>query len=290
MSATFRAMGTDITVVTDGTADPAAVARATVEVRSIFEREEDRFSRFRDESELSAVNRLAGRWIDVSPPFAAVVSLALDGATATDGAFDPTVLPAMVAAGYDRDFREIEPEVPREPSAVVCGRWREMAVDGDHVFLPAGVGLDLGGLAKGWTADLAAAAAVEAGLPWVIVNAGGDLRIAGATRPVDVGIEEPTDADATCCVVRIHGGALATSSITRRRWAADLHHLIDPRIGRPLRTPVLQATVWAPTCAEAEIHCKRAMLEGVEALEDLDGVVVLATGEIVTNLTMAAAA
>jgi thiamine biosynthesis lipoprotein len=152
------------------------------------------------------------------------------------------------------------------------------------------VGLDLGGLVKGWIADLAAEAAVEAGLPWVILNAGGDLRIAGGPRPVDVGIEEPTDADATCCVVRVDGGALATSSVTRRRWGADLHHLIDPRIGRPARTPVLQATVWAPTCAEAEIRCKRAVLEGVLALEDLDGIVVLATGEIVTNLTIAAAA
>lgn len=287
-------MGTEIRLLTDGSADPAAVARAGIHARAIFEREEARFSRFRDDSELATVNRSAGGWIAVSAPFAEVVGLALEGAAATDGAFDPTVLPAMVAAGYDRDFREIDgdavaPTEPR-PSPVPCGRWREMAVEDGAIYLPTGVGLDLGGLAKGWTADLAATAAVLDGLPWVLVNAGGDIRIAGAPGPVDIGIEEPTDPTDTCCVVRVDGGALATSSVTVRRWGADRHHVIDPRIGRPAHTPALQATVWAPTCAEAEIVAKRALLEGVPALVGASGVVVLTTGEIVTNLPMVAAA
>ncbi len=290
MTATFRAMGTEIRLLTDGGADPAAVARAVVHVRAIFAREEARFSRFRDDSELSSVNRSAGGWLPVSAPFAEVVGLALDGAAATGGAFDPTVLPAMVAAGYDRDFCLIDTDVERGTSSAVCGRWREMAVEDDHIFLPAGIGLDLGGLVKGWTADLAAVAAVQDGLPWALVNAGGDVRIAGASGPVDIGIEEPTDPATTCCVVRIDGGALATSSVTLRRWGTDLHHVIDPRIGRPARTPVLQATTWAPSCAEAEISGKRALLEGVPALADVIGVVVLATGEIVSNLPMAVAA
>ena len=290
MTATFPAMGTEIRLLTDGGADPDAVARAVVHVRAIFAREEARFSRFRDDSELSSVNRSAGGWLPVSAPFAEVAGLALDGAAATGGAFDPTVLPAMVAAGYDRDFCLIDTEVGRRTSSAVCGRWREMAVEDERIYLPTGVGLDLGGLVKGWTADLAAMAAVQDGLPWALVNAGGDVRIAGASGPVDIGIEEPTDPATTCCVVRVDGGALATSSVTLRRWGTDLHHVIDPRIGRPARTPVLQATAWAPTCAEAEISGKRALLEGVPALAEVTGVVVLATGEIVTNLPMGVAA
>jgi thiamine biosynthesis lipoprotein len=283
-------MGTEIGLLTDGSADPDSITRAVVHVRAIFEREEARFSRFRDDSELSSVNRFAGGWLPVSAPFAEVVGLALDGAAATGGAFDPTVLPAMVAAGYDRDFCLIDREVGRPTSSDACGRWREMAVEDERIYLPTGVGLDLGGLVKGWTADLAAIAAVRDGLPWALVNAGGDIRIAGASGPVDIGIEEPTDPATTCCLVRVDGGALATSSVTLRRWGTDLHHVIDPRIGRPVRTPVLQATVWAPTCAEAEISGKRALIEGVPALAEVTGVVVLATGEIVSNLPVAVAA
>jgi thiamine biosynthesis lipoprotein len=143
---------------------------------------------------------------------------------------------------------------------------------------------------KGWTADLAAEAAVAAGLPWAIVNAGGDLRIAGDAPSQEIGIEDPDDRLAIICLVRIDGGAIATTSVSLRRWGQGLHHVIDPHIGLPASTPVTQATVWAPTCAEAEISSKRAILAGTGALEELAGVLVLASGEIVTNLATGEAA
>jgi len=77
--------------------------------------------------------------------------------------------------------------------------------------------------------------------------------------------------------------------VTRRRWGPELHHLIDPRTGLPARMPIVQATVWAPTCAEAEISSKRAALGGVDVLGELAAVLVLASGEVVTNLDGAAA-
>ena len=66
------------------------------EVRDLFERLEQRFSRFRDDSELSEVNRRAGRWITVSDEFAELLDAALDGAWRSDGLFDPTVDDAPV--------------------------------------------------------------------------------------------------------------------------------------------------------------------------------------------------
>jgi len=283
MRSTFRAMGTEITVIADDA--PRAFAAALGTIGSIFEREEQRFSRFRYDSELSRLNRSAGTWVRVSAPFSEVVRLALEGAEATDGLFDPTVLAALEVAGYDRDFRSIDrPDVPPPLEPVPCGRWRDIEVADDRVRLPSGVGIDLGGLAKGWTADVAAEAAVAGGSPWVIVNAGGDLRVAGDAPPQGIGVEDPDDRRETICTVRIDDGALATTSVAQRRWGPGLHHLIDPRIGLPARTPVVQATVWAPTCAEAEIASKRAVLQGVDVLEELMGVLVLASGEIVTNL------
>jgi hypothetical protein len=133
---------------------------------AIFTREEERFSRFREDSELSIVNRSVGTWVEVSRPFAEVVGLALDGAASTGGLFDPTVLAALTAAGYDRDWSEIDRgALITMPAPVPCGRWVEIEIRDRHVRLPRGVGIDLGGLAKGWTADLAAEAPSRSGSP-----------------------------------------------------------------------------------------------------------------------------
>ena len=135
----------------------------------------------------------------------------------------------MEAIGYDRDFDEVlagargmlHPPTP-------CGRWRDVTLRGDILRVPAGVGIDLGGIAKGWTADLAATGALETGLPWVVVNAGGDLRILGDAPAIDVAIEDPEDRAAEIGRLSIREGGLATSSIRSRSWGPGIHHVIDP--------------------------------------------------------------
>ncbi len=282
----FRAMGTDVTLIgpVGSPAFPASVAT----VRSVFEREEQRFSRFRADSELSAVNAAAGAWTVVSIEFAWVVELALAAWRETDGRFDPTVLDAVIAAGYDRDFDEILAGArgalrPPRP----CGRAGEVALAGRRLLLPEGVGLDLGGVAKGWTVDVAAEAAVACGLRWALVNAGGDLRIAG-TAPrggIGVAVDDPETSETDAGRIVLDEGALATSSVTRRAWGEGLHHLIDPATGSPSSGPVLQATVWALTCAEAEVRAKDALLEGEAFLDRGAALLVLEDGRIVTNMT-----
>jgi thiamine biosynthesis lipoprotein len=289
MKQSFRAMGTEVTLITNDVSR-RVFDRVLHAMSSIFEREEQRFSRFREDSELAHVNRSAGAWVRATRPFIEVVGLALAGAEATDGMFDPTLLSALMAAGYDRDFATIEgPDATSTPHPVPCGRWREVEVRHDLIRLPSGAGLDLGGLVKGWTADIAAEAVIATGLDWAVVNAGGDLRIVGEGPPLPIGIEEPGCFHESACVVRVDDGALATTSMMHRRWGPNLHHIIDPRLGLPARTPIVQATVWSATCAAAEISSKRAFLQGVSALDDLPGVLILASGEIVTNLAPVAA-
>lgn len=279
----FRSMGTDVELV--GPAH-AAFAGAAAIVREIFESDDRRYSRFRAESELSRVNAGAGYWMSVSPPFAELLAFAIEAARGTEGRFDPTVLDAVIAAGYDRDFDELlagARAALRPPRP--CGRFDEIELEGHRVRLPAGVGLDLGGVAKGWCVDRAAGAVVDAGLPWALVNAGGDLRIAGEVpQAIPVAIEDPEGATLEAGRVQLHVGALATSSTTRRAWGDGLHHLIDPATGAPASGDVLQATVWAPTCAEAEVAAKDALLRGPCSLERRSGVLVLRDGRILTNL------
>lgn len=287
---TFRAMGTGVLVIAPATADPRVRADALSRIRSVFSAEELRFSRFRGDSELSSVNAAAGRWTTISPGFERLVRFALDQAERTGGLFDPAALDAVVAAGYDRDFDEVLAGArgtlhPPRP----CGRWAEIEVRPGELRLPRGVGLDLGGVAKGWTVDLAVDAALQSGLPWAFVSAGGDLRIAGDTPGIDVAIEDPADADAEVVRVRLSRGALASSSITKRAWGPGLHHVIDPRTGIPSDDRTLQATVWAPTCAEAEVRATWALLTGPSALATINGAIATADGELRTNFSVEAA-
>ena len=135
----------------------------------------------------------------VSAPFAHWCGSRSAGGGDAAGCSTPRCLRAVVAAGYDRDFDEVlagardalHPPVP-------CGRWREVAGPPGSVRLPRGVGLDLGGIAKGWTVDLAAAEAARCRRsPWAVVSAGGDLRIAGDAPPVEVAIEDPAERRAS---------------------------------------------------------------------------------------------
>ncbi|HEX5949981.1 MAG TPA: FAD:protein FMN transferase [Actinomycetota bacterium] len=284
----FRAMGTYIEVLGSAAEDDRTFTRAVQRVERTFTREDGRCSRFRDDSELSAVNRRAGRPTVLSPGLTSIVRQALAAAERTEGRFDPTVLDAVVAAGYDRDFDEVLSGARAELRPTrPCGRWRQVVLEDDVLLLPTGVGLDLGGIAKGWTVDLAIAEALDERLSWVVVNAGGDLRVDGDAPPqgVDVGVEDPQAPGMELLVLQLEAGAIASSSTTRRAWGEGLHHLIDPSTGKPASTGILQATVWAPTCAEAEILAKDTLLRGEDALERTLGVLVTDDGRVVTNLT-----
>lgn len=299
----FKSMGTVVRLIAAPESDPGTVRRAEAVIKRVFTREDARFSRFRPDSELCRVNANAGRWVHVTKPFAELTEAALRAARQTDGLFDPTVLPALVAAGYDRDFKEVVARGDREDEALAalrrdfaalmlkqttaCGAWREVQIRGTQLRLPEGAALDFGGIAKGWTVDRVARWLTR--LPWAIVDAGGDLRIVGNPPDgwVEIGVEDPQDRDAEALRLRLRSGALATTSVTIRAWGDGQHHIIDPRTSLPAMTSVVQATVWRRTCAEAEIWSKAALLRGPDILDEVAGCLVMASGEVVTNLTPA---
>jgi FAD:protein FMN transferase len=296
----FKAMGTTVELVAAPGTHPRSVARAAFEVERTFAREEARFSRFRPESELSRVNARAGTWVRVSRSFAELTLRALQAAEGTGGRFDPTVLPALKAAGYDRDYAEVRARAEAQDDdlesirrdvralmvkdATACGAWREIRLDGDRLRVPAGAELDFGGIAKGWTVDLAADALSN--LRWAVLDAGGDLRIAGTVpeQGLDIAVEDPQARGVEALRLRLRSGALATTSVMVRAWGRGGHHLIDPATGLPAITPVVQATVWAATCTEAEVWSKAAVLAGPAILDRVPACLVMESGEIVTNL------
>jgi len=298
----FKAMGTKVELVASPDSDPHAVLRAADVVQEIFAVEEQRFSRFRSTSELSHVNARAGSgWVPVSETFTTMTRMALEAARATGGLFDPTILPALKAAGYDRDYEQILAAAEREEDdadlasirrdlrdlmvkdVTTCGVWTEIELRGGEIRMPPGAELDFGGIAKGWTVDKAAEAVAD--LPWAIVDAGGDLRLVGVTPEggLDIGVEDPEARGVEALRVRLESGGLATTSVTVRSWGQGMHHVIDPRTSLSAATGVLQATVWGDTCAQAEVWSKAAVLTGTPILDRIPASLVLESGEIVTN-------
>jgi thiamine biosynthesis lipoprotein len=279
----FRSMGTTVSLT--GPDEPGFAAAAEM-LERVFASLDQRFSRFREDSELTAVNARAGRWVELSPEFVEVLDIALDGASRAGGLFDPTVLPALLAAGYDRDFGEMRPgHVHAVESPKAGGRWTEIERRPGGVRVPADVLLDFGGVAKGWAVDRGSEA-VETRLSWAVVDAGGDLRVAGTTPDGGLGIsvEDPWDREGEVLRLQVDGGALATSSVPSRTWGPGLHQLIDPRTSLPATTGVTQATAWAETCAEAEIRATWLLLGGPWVLDHVPGVLVMDDQRVITNV------
>jgi thiamine biosynthesis lipoprotein len=255
----ITAMGTTVEMLVD--APPAAaVERAFDDACAEIARLEGRFSRFREDSELSELNRRGH--MRASDEMLAVVAIAIEARTRTAGRFDPTVHDAVVGAGYDRTFDAVPSDVPEPPAAPArCGGGVAIDADLGEITLDPGVRLDLGGIAKGWVVDRVAERLGAAGP--CLVNAGGDIRIAGPFRrgPWPVGVETPGAE----VVIGLREGALATSGRDRRRWrrgGREQHHLIDPGEGRPADSDLRTVTVVAGDACQAEVLAKSFFLRG----------------------------
>ena len=282
---TFRAMGTDV-VLTAVDAPDGALARAADLVHTC----ERRWSRFLDTSELAQLNRRAGRPVVLPRDTYELVRAAVRCWSLTAGWFDPTVLRAIESAGYDRSFDQASRAArPTRATAGCAAIGLDDALGA--VTLPTGVCLDLGGIAKGHTADLVVELLVEEGASGAVADLGGDVRV-GGEPPEDgwpVAIADPFDTDVDLRIVHLASGAVATSSTTRRRWrhgTRELHHLIDPFTGAPSASSLAAVTVVAATAAWAEVVAKAALLADDDAAclvhaAGATGLAVTTAGELV---------
>jgi thiamine biosynthesis lipoprotein len=246
----FPAMGTTVSVT-------AASASNIVATRTWFEEVEQVCSRFRPDSDLTLANEATAERVAVSSMLAEILERAAVLRVLTDGLVDPAVGGDVIRWGYDRTFEEVGDRNQCVEADPCRQAWR---VECQWLTRSAGLRLDLGGLAKGWAADRA----VEQGLA-LIVSAGGDIR----SRHPKTAVEVLGPDDEIAATVLLGCGALATSSVARRRWrVADgiAHHLIDPRTGAPAAGPIVSATVVAATAIEAEAGAKAMMLHGVDGL------------------------
>lgn len=267
-TASFAALGTTATIVVE---QPALLPRARAVLERELEAVDHACSRFRSDSELTALNQRSGKHVRVSSYLLDVLERALQAAAATGGVVDPTVGRALRLSGYDETFSRVRLRDGRcftatsEPAA----GWQQVELDRATltVRVPAGVELDLGAVAKAFAADRAARMAADAVGSGVLVSLGGDIAVAGAPPGAGwaVGLADDHAAlpDRQMPVVAIESGGLASSSTTVRRWATatdDRHHIIDPRTGGSAETPWRTVSVAAASCVDANTASTAALI------------------------------
>jgi thiamine biosynthesis lipoprotein len=214
-----------------------------------------RFSRFLPESELSRFNASAGAWVEVSGELEAMLRTALAAFQESGGLVHAGTLASMLAIGYTRPLAA-GPTPAGAPAEVPRPLPDVLEVEPGRGRLRPGTGIDLGGLAKGWMADQLSAQLGARSL----VNLGGDLYARGGGPD---GKGWPVGVGGVTLVLRDQG--VATSSTRRRRWGeegANLHHLIDPRSGRPAESDLTEVSVVAGNATDAEVYAKTALLMG----------------------------
>lgn len=265
----FRAMGSPCEIRLDGppVRDRAASAALFAAAVAEVERLEARYSRYRESSLLSQINRVAARGgeLEVDEETAGLLDYAEACHRESEGRFD-------VTSGILRRAWRFEAGHLPDPAAIeaLLDRvgWEKLVWRRPRLAFPtAGLELDFGGIVKEYAADRVAGLLQAAGAPHALVNLGGDVRVAGPRadgRAWRIGIRHPRRRGALLGHVALGEGALSTSGdyercieIGGRRYG----HVLDPKTGWPVRF-MASASVVATLCVLAGSASTIAMLRG----------------------------
>lgn len=264
----FRAMGGQIELWLD--IDNKFKATLAFErAEAVFRQVEQALSRFDSCSELSQLNQNPDQWVTVSPLLWDVLRLALAYADETGGVFDPTISLALQHAGYDRTFDEIIGDSTLQ-AFTLSGTYQQVLTNNRRVFVPQGIELDLGGIAKGYTVQQIAGMLAELGP--ALVNGSGDIMAMGQPRGYPgwlVGIEFPEGGEhlaQTLAVVWLYDQGLATSGVDRRRWGVSSHHIINPFTQQSVDTSVITASVIAADLVDADVYATVSLIAGADGV------------------------
>ncbi len=277
-SRTLWVMGTQASVTLPAP-DAARIDEAADIVEAVFVDIERKLSLYRAASELTAINKAAGKKpVTVSPVTLNTVRLAYQYAQSTHGLFDPTVTPLLQRWHEAATRRSGIPDASDLAKALSLVDYRRIVIDAEAstVFLQrSGMVLDLGGIAKGKAADLAAATLKAKGYDAFLIDLGGDIRCAGA--PADqpawrVGVRNPFDTSQLLGVLHMQEFPAVTTSGNYERFieinGKRFGHIIDPRNGK-MAQDMAGVTVTAEDAAKADALSTALFVAGLEKAPEI---------------------
>ncbi|MFK7803836.1 MAG: FAD:protein FMN transferase [Anaerolineae bacterium] len=275
----FKAMGCEMAAWLFADEQFAAEPLETVE--TLFLQEEQRLTRFDPQSELMQLNSRPNEWVAVSDELWDLVRVGMVLSEKTNGCFDCTLLNELEHSGYTNSFEpagvtgvtHVTSNLPPDAYQIHLKKEvPEFDTVRQMIRLPAGVRLDLGGIAKGYTAQASRDFLHPIGP--CLIDAGGDLTAGDGPGkwpgwPVGISVPWSEDNDEETEIGRLWlaHGTLATSGVDYRRWRQGgtmAHHIIDPRTGRPAETNLLTVSVIDKDACTAEAWATATLVAGLE--------------------------
>mgnify|MGYP006286310297 FL=1 len=280
----------------DRNVDPDVTDRVFARVKEIEQRmsttEEDY-----DTTELLEVNRAAGQQaVRVSEDTFTVLERARYYSRITDGAFDVTIWPLVRLWGIGSE-RAAVPDEERLADVQAAVDYTRLELDADtrSVFLPeAGMGVDVGAIAKGYAADEAERILREDGVEHALLDFGGNILVIGNKTdgsPWRIGVQRP-DAERTryIGIISVVDRPVVTSGPYERFFVEEgvrYHHILDPSTGFPARNGLQQVTIVARNSMDADALSTSIYVLGldagrelVESLNDIEAVFVSDSREV----------
>lgn len=243
---------------------------------ALFEtrRIEHKYSRYRDDSIVHAINTAQGRTIEIDEETSRLLEYADQCYRLSDGLFD-------ITSGVLRRAWRFKGEVVDPDDELIAGLlhkvgWDRVTLRDGTVTMPADSEIDLGGIGKEYAVDRTAQLLTAELAAPIMVNFGGDIRVVGvggSDRSWHIGIEDPQVSDQPVGQIELRNGAVATSGDARRFClykGKRLGHILNPKTGWPAEDMPRSVTVIGETCLESGFLATLAMLYGKEAEQFLD--------------------
>ncbi|MBP7948395.1 MAG: FAD:protein FMN transferase [Verrucomicrobiales bacterium] len=249
-------LGTFVEITLEGAQSEAWLHQAAGKTFHLIESVQKLMSFHDPDSDVSRLNQCGYiSPLQVHPWTRQVLERAVRLSETTDGAFDITLVPRLVASG-------LLPRHGRAQGLSEAGRWAEIEFPGENtVFFRRPLKIDLGGIAKGFAVDKAIDYLASRGLTRAVVNAGGDLRVHGSSQ-LEIAVRHPAMPHRDTIPAVMLRPAVATSAayfVRMRTGVTRANHIIHPRTGRMLRTND-SVSVFAPTCVQADALTKAVLL------------------------------
>jgi thiamine biosynthesis lipoprotein len=211
---------------------------------------------FSYESEITKINRSAGiAPVKVSSQTLEIVKKAVDIAEYTNGAYDPTIGPVIKLWGFSS--QSAAPSIPPENKireAIKLVNYKKIHIDisKSEIFLEEkGMEIDLGGIAKGYAADMAVEVIKSKGIKTALVAVAGDIKGFGLKpngQPWNIGIQNPKTEEDVFATLHLKDTSISTSGDYQRFFVKDgqrYHHILDPETGYPA-SGIISISVIAP--------------------------------------------
>ena len=243
---------------------------------------EQLLSRTVEGSDVWQINHAEGKTVTVSPETAEILRTAVQISELSGGAFDVTIAPASTLW----DFTSGEQKIPAEDELAAAAEkidWRKVQLEGNDVTLPAGMMIDLGGIAKGYIADELKSLLESKGVKHALINLGGNVLAVGGKKdgsPFKVGIQYPFKNEGEIIAAAdVKDRSLVTSGSYERYVESDgkiWHHILDPKTGYAVDNDLVSVTICCESSLQADALSTSLFLLGLERgaklIEQTDGV------------------